>query len=299
MCRLSLLSAINPRNRRPESHAVTPILSPYTRQSLLARRALSQSIIHAIAGYGAKWRRHLVLAKLRSPVRGFRHIVPLLLLAAIGLGIWRSGLLHELSWHTLALHQAGLLALVSAHPVIAGTLYVGLYTLVVAFSVPEAALVTVAGGLLFGTLLGGTLAVLGSTLGAIILFLVARTALADVVARRARTVIERIRPRLHRDGFSYLLALRLVPAIPFWLVNLGAALCGMRLFPYAAATLIGIIPATFIFASVGDGVGTVLAAGGRPDVAVIFSPRFLGPLIALAVLSLTPVILRHRKRHRD
>ncbi|MGH7153495.1 MAG: TVP38/TMEM64 family protein, partial [Acetobacteraceae bacterium] len=221
-------------------------------------------------------------------MRGFRHILPLLLLAAIGLGVWRSGLLHELSWHALARHQSGLLALVSAHPVTAAALYVGLYTLVVAFSVPEAAVVTVAGGLLFGTLLGGTLAVLGSTLGAIILFLVARTALADVVARRARTVIERIRPRLHRDGFSYLLALRLVPAIPFWLVNLGAALCGMRLFPYTAATLIGIIPATFIFASIGDGVGAVLAAGGKPDVAVIFSPRFLAPLLALAVLSLTP-----------
>ena len=174
--------------------------------------------------------------------------------------------------------------------------YVALYTLVVAFSVPEAAVITVAGGLLFGTLIGGALAVLGSTIGAVILFLVARTAFADVMARRARTLLERIRPGLQRDGFSYLLALRLVPAVPFWLVNLGAALCGMRLVPYAAATVIGIIPATFLFAWIGAGVGSVLAAGGTPNVTLIFSPHIFGPLLALAALALTPVVLRHRRR---
>lgn len=232
-------------------------------------------------------------------MRPLWHILPLVLLAGLGIAIWRSGVLAELSWGSLARHQAELLAWAAAYPLAAAIAYVAIYATVVALSVPEAAIVTVCGGLVFGTLVGGALAVVGATLGAIVLFLVARTALAEVMARRARGFVERIRPRLHRDGFSYLLALRLVPAVPFWLVNIGAALCGMRLFPYAAATLIGIIPATFVFAWVGAGVGTVLAAGGKPDLALVFSPHILGPLLALALLSLTPVILRRRRSGRD
>ena len=232
-------------------------------------------------------------------MRALRHAIPLVLLILAGVVVWRSGLAGELSWAALARHQAALRVLVAAHPVAAPAAFVGVYALLVAFSVPEAALVTVTGGLLFGPLLGGALAVLGSTLGAVVLFLVARTALADIVARRARGLIARIRPGLERDGFSYLLALRLLPVVPFWLVNLGAALCGMRLFPYAAATLLGIVPATFVFAWIGAGVGDVLAAGGRPDLHVIFSPAVLGPLAALAALSLAPVAWRHLRRRDD
>ncbi len=210
--------------------------------------------------------------------------------------IWQSGIAHALSWEALARHQVELTAWVEAHRLLAAACYLLFYVMLVAFSIPESAVVTVAGGLLFGTLIGGTLAVLGSTLGSVIIFLVARSALAKTVARRARPIIKRIRPGIKRDGFSYLLALRLVPALPFWLVNLGAAVSGMRLWPYASATLIGIIPATFVFASIGDGVGAVLAAGGHPNVGLIFTPRVLGPLVGLAVLSLTPVILRHIRR---
>jgi uncharacterized membrane protein YdjX (TVP38/TMEM64 family) len=231
-------------------------------------------------------------------MRPFRHLLPLALLAALGVAVWQSGLTAELSWNAFARHQAELVDLVAAHPVITAAGYVLFYAAVVALSVPEAAVVTVCGGLLFGTLAGGALAVVGATLGAVVLFLVARTALADLMARRARGFVERVRPRLQRDGFSYLLALRLVPAVPFWLVNIGAALCGMRLVPYTAATLLGIVPATFVFAWVGAGLGTVLAAGGKPDLALIFSPQILGPLLALALLALTPVILRWRRRDR-
>lgn len=232
-------------------------------------------------------------------MRLLKHVIPLALLAAFAILIWRSGLHHALSWESIARHQTKLMAWVEANRCLAAAAYFASYVALVAFSIPESAVVTVVGGLLFGTLIGGTLAVLSSTIGAVIIFLIARTALAKIVARRARPLIRRIRPGLKRDGFSYLLALRLVPALPFWLVNLAAGMCGMRLGPYAAATLIGIIPATFIFASIGDGVGAILAAGGRPDVTLIFTPKILGPLIGLAVLSLTPVILRRIRQPKQ
>jgi uncharacterized membrane protein YdjX (TVP38/TMEM64 family) len=218
----------------------------------------------------------------------------LLLLAAIAVA-WVCGLPQQLSWTALGSHQAALTAWVGAHPIVAPAAYILTYAVAVAIALPEAAVITVAGGLLFGTLLGGTLAIVGSTLGAVVLFVAARHHLADAMATRGGTFLKQVRARLQRDGFSYLLAIRLIPLFPFWLVNLAAALCGMRLVPYVAATFLGIIPGTLVFASIGAGLGGVLAAGGKPDLSAVFSIRVLGPLIALAVLSLLPVVWRRRK----
>ena len=189
-----------------------------------------------------------------------------------------------------------LAAWVRVHPLFAPSLYALVYTIVVALSLPEAAVVTVAGGLLFGTLLGGTLAIVGSSMGAVVLFLAIRHHLANAIAARGGRLIDRLRAEIQCSGFSYLLAIRLVPAFPFWLVNLAAGLSGMRLLPFTAATVIGIIPATFVYASIGAGVGKVLAEGGVPDLSLIFSPGILGPLIGAAAFALLPVAVRRWKR---
>jgi uncharacterized membrane protein YdjX (TVP38/TMEM64 family) len=225
-----------------------------------------------------------------------RHLIPLGLLL-VGLGaLWESGLLRDLSWAGLARHEAALQALVAERPVLAAAAYVGFYAVVVALSVPEAAIVTVAGGLLFGTWLGGALAIIGATIGALLLFLAARYALADLLSARAAPPMTTLHAGLARDGLFYLLAIRLVPIFPFWLVNLGAAAAGMRVLPFLAATLIGIIPGTLVFAGLGAGLPAVLARGEAPDLAAIFMPRMLLPLLGLAALSLLPVVWRWRMR---
>lgn len=222
---------------------------------------------------------------------------PLLLIAAL-VAAWLGGIGQWLSWSTLARHQLALAAWVQAHPLFAPSLYALIYIVVVALSLPEAAVVTVAGGLLFGTLLGGMLAVVGSTIGAVMLFLAIRHHLAHAIAARGGRLIDRLRVEIEDSGFSYLLAIRLVPAFPFWLVNLAAGLSGMRLLPFTAATVIGIVPATFVYASIGAGVGKVLAEGGVPDLSLIFSPGIIGPLIGAAALALLPVAWRRwRRRH--
>jgi uncharacterized membrane protein YdjX (TVP38/TMEM64 family) len=220
-------------------------------------------------------------------------VVVLLAMLAVA---WIVGASEHINWATFARNQAALAGWVASHPILAPLGYLLLYAAAVLLSLPESAVLTVAGGLLFGTLSGGLLAVIGSSAGAIALFLAVRYHLADAIAARRSRFLDAIRTSLHRDGFSYLLAIRLVPAFPFWLVNLAAALSGMRLLPYGAATVIGVIPATFVFASIGDGLGETLAAGDQPDFSVIFSPRILGPLVALAVLSLLPVAWRRWKR---
>ena len=225
-----------------------------------------------------------------------RRFLPLFAIVAAFAAIWWSGVLDALSWAGLARNQALLAGWVGAHPLLAGASYMGIYATATALSLPQGALLTITSGLLFGALIGTCLTVVGATVGAVLLFLAARSALGEAIARRGGAPMEKLRDALRRDGFSYLLAIRMLPLFPFWLVNLAASVCGMRLGSFALATLIGIIPGTFVFSSVGAGVGSVLAAGGTPDLSVIFSLQVLGPLVGLAVLSLLPVAWKKWRR---
>ena len=139
---------------------------------------------------------------------------------------------------------------------------------------------------------GTLLTIIGATTGASLAFFAVRTAFFPLLARRAGGMIERIGPRLRRDGLSYMLVLRLLPVVPFWLVNLAAGMSGMPWRLFALGTVIGIVPATAVFSSIGAGIGGVLAEGGAPDLSVIFSAKVLLPLFGLAALSLLPVIWR-------
>ncbi|MBD0271775.1 MAG: TVP38/TMEM64 family protein [Acetobacteraceae bacterium] len=230
----------------------------------------------------------------------WRRLWPLALLAAAAALAYALGLHRWLSFESLGAHRSALAGFVAGSPVLAAFLYVAAYVVVVAFSLPGGAVMTVAGGFLFGPWLGAALAVAGATLGASALFLAARHALAETLARRAGPLLGRVRDELRRDGFWYLLAIRLIPVVPFWLANLAPALAGMPFPAYAAATLIGIVPGTTVFAGIGAGLGRILDAGGRPDLSVIFSPGVLLPLVGLAALSLLGAVggryLRARRR---
>jgi uncharacterized membrane protein YdjX (TVP38/TMEM64 family) len=221
-----------------------------------------------------------------------RRVLPLLILivfAAAGFVLLRG-----VGWGSLALHQRQLTDWVSQHPVGSATLFLAAYIATAALSLPQAALLTVAGGLLFGAAAGCALTVTGATIGASILLVVVRSAFGETLGRHRHRIPEQVRIRLERDGFSYLLALRLVPLFPFWIVNLAAAVAGIRLAVFMPATLLGIAPASFVLSSIGAGVGTILAEGRTPDLSVLFAPRILLPLLGLAVLSLLPALLRRR-----
>ena len=216
-------------------------------------------------------------------------LLPIVLLLGVA---YAFGLHKELNWASLAAREAALRGLIADNPTGSAAAFVALYAGAVAVSFPGAVVLTVASGLLFGTILGAALTVTGATIGSVLIFTAARTALAPLLTARAGPFIERFRDGLARNAFSYILALRLIPVIPFWLVNLAPALLGVRLAPFAVATALGIIPATTVYASLGAGIGTVLAAGGRPDLTIIFTPPVLLPLLGLAVLALLPVAWR-------
>lgn len=224
-----------------------------------------------------------------------RRIVPLLVLAAGLLGGAALGL-HLASWDALAARQAALRGVVAESPGLAAAGYLALYAAAVALSFPGAALLTVLGGWLFGGVLGAALAVGGGTLGAAGFFLVARAALRPAIARIAarRPGVASMQTRMRRDGFATILALRLLPVVPFWLINIAAAMAGVRFRSFALATLLGVMPAGAIYAALGAGVGGVLAAGGQPDLGVMLSPPVLLPLVGLAALAVLPALKRRK-----
>ena len=162
------------------------------------------------------------------------------------------------SFEMLSRHHATLTAWVAGHVALAAFLFVVVYALVVAFSLPIAVVVTPVGGFLFGLWLGALLSVIGATIGSVAVFLAARTAFYDLFHARAGAALARLEEGFRRDSFSYLLFLRLVPVFPFWLVNIVPALLGMTLGPYTVATLIGIIPGAVVYSSVGSGLGMLL-----------------------------------------
>ena len=140
----------------------------------------------------------------------------------------------------------------------------------------------------------------GATLGAVAVFLAARTAFGDVLRRRAGPLLRKLQDGLQQDALSYLLVLRLIPLFPFWLVNIAPAVFGVSLRVYTVATLIGILPATIIYCSVGAGLGALLdedldlASLGR----IILEPQYILPLLGLALLSLLPIGYRRWKMRR-
>jgi uncharacterized membrane protein YdjX (TVP38/TMEM64 family) len=214
-----------------------------------------------------------------------RRLVPLGILVVAGIAFIAAGGHKYLTFATLAENRDWLCSLVRRWGFLAALVYIAGYGMLVALSVPGGAILTMAGGFLFGTWLGALCAIAGATLGATGIFLAARAGLGGI-AQRAGPLVGKLEAGFRADAFNYLLVLRLVPIFPFWLVNLVPALVGVRLRTYVLATVLGIVPATFIFASLGSGLGSVV---DEPDLRIVLRPSVLGPIVGLALLALIPV----------
>lgn len=225
-------------------------------------------------------------------------LVPIAILAAGLVAFFALDLGHYLSPEALCAYREQLKAWVDGYGAVAPIGYVIVYIVVIAFSLPGGAVMTITGGFLFGVAFGAVLTVIGATIGATALFLVARFAFADYLRAKAGPALRQMEDGFNEDAFNYLLVLRLVPLFPFWLVNLVPALLGVTLGVYVLATAIGIIPATVVYAMVGDGVGAMVETCETLDIHRIFEPRILAPLAGLAILALAPVLYKKWKAHK-
>jgi uncharacterized membrane protein YdjX (TVP38/TMEM64 family) len=221
-----------------------------------------------------------------------KRFLPLaVLVLAIG-GVFASGLHNYLTFDALREHRETLLAFVADNPVMAPLVFMLIYAVATALSVPGGIVLTIAGGFMFGTWLGGLYVVIGATLGATAIFLIAKTALGDTLRTKAGPWLQKMEAGFKENALSYLLVLRLVPLFPFWLVNLVPAFLGVTLGTYVLGTFVGIIPGSFVFASAGSGAGAILDRGDTPDLGIIFEPAILGPILGLSLLAMVPIIYR-------
>lgn len=239
----------------------------------------------------------------------FRRALPILVLVLATAGAFWLGLHKHLSLDEISNNREVLRDFVTRHHWYAVLLYIGLYALAAALSLPGGLVLTILGGFLFGWLTGGAAAVIGATLGATGVFLIARTSLGGLLREKAGGALQRLADGFRKDAASYLLFLRLVPLFPFWLVNLAPALFGVPLGTYVLTTFVGIMPATFAFATAGAGLDSAitaqrgvyeacLARGGGDtcsmsiDPMAILTPQVMAALAALGLVALIPVLAK-------
>ncbi|GFO62833.1 TVP38/TMEM64 family protein [Geomonas paludis] len=178
----------------------------------------------------------------------------------------------------------------AAHRGATVALFMAIYILQTALSLPGAAVLSLAAGAVFGVLAGTVYAVCAATIGATLAFLVTRYLLRDTVAGRFGTRLEGLNRELEQRGWNYLLFLRLVPLFPFFLINLAAGLTRLPLRVFVLGTLFGIIPGGFVFVNAG---ASLAAINSLADVA---SARVLGSFALLGLFALAPVLYGRLKR---
>ncbi len=229
--------------------------------------------------------------------RALRRALPIAVLAVGLILFFALGLNRYFSFETLHDHRGILIERVEELGLLAPLLFVLLYAAITAFSIPLGATLTIIGGFFFGMAAAGY-GVVGGTLGAVVIFLAARTAFGDLLRAKAGPALKRMEAGFRENAFNYLLTLRLIPAFPFFLVNLVPAFLGVPLKTYIVATFVGVIPGALVYASLGNGLGALLDAGEPPDLHVIFEPEILIPILLLAVLALLPVVYKKIKARR-
>lgn len=222
-------------------------------------------------------------------------LIAILLVAVIGAVTLRD----YLSFATLRDNREALMAFRDNHYLATVLVYVALYAVMVAFSLPGAVFVTLAGGFLFGLWFGTLFTVTAATLGATLLFLAARLGFGDIFGKsvdnlsgKLGQIVQKIKTGLDENQWSMLFIIRLVPLVPFFVANLIPAVMQVPLSRYVVSTFFGIMPGTFVFTSVGAGLGEVFARGETPDLGIIFEPHVIGPLLGLAALSLLPAFVK-------
>jgi uncharacterized membrane protein YdjX (TVP38/TMEM64 family) len=228
-----------------------------------------------------------------------KRLWPVVILAA-GFALFHVfGLDSYISFEALREHRTWLLAQVEYHAAATAIVYMVTYVLMVAFSLPGGAILTVVGGFLFGQFLGVTYVVISATAGATILFFIAKTTIGDALETRMGPWMKTMEKGFQDNAFSYLLSMRLIPIFPFFVVNLVPAFLGVRLKIYFFATLFGIIPGSAVFVQIGAGLGSIFESGEEFTLAGALTTDIILALVGLAILSLLPILYKKIRERRN
>jgi len=236
-----------------------------------------------------------------APIAPARRLLRWWPAAVLGIGVaafFASGANHYLMLQTLHDNRMALMEFVHDYSVLAVIVFLGIYIAATALGIPGALVLTIAGGFLFGPWWGTVWVVIGATAGASLLFLAARTTLGNALRARAGPMFKKIEAGFGANAFNYLLSLRLLPIFPFFIVNVVPAFVGVPLRTFVLATALGIIPGSFVFASVGAGLGSVFEMMMEPTLASAITPEIIIALVSLAVLALMPIVWKKFRARR-
>ncbi|WP_298161161.1 TVP38/TMEM64 family protein [Brevundimonas sp.] len=224
-----------------------------------------------------------------------KRFLPLVVLACVIGLIFGMGWNRYLSLETLREHGAELRAFTAGNYVLALLVLMAIFATATASVVPGVFFVTITAGYLFGPWVGGVSTSIAATVGALIVYAVARSALGRDLRNRAERdqgMLQKVCAAIDKDTFWYVLASRLAVVVPFHMINIAAGIMSVRLLPYTVATVIGLLPAHIIYCWIGARLNQLLAENPNPDIQSLFA-QFWAPMAGVFVLAVVlPVVLK-------
>lgn len=224
----------------------------------------------------------------------WRKRLPIILIAMVAV-IGAVMLRDVLTFETLRDNRAAMVAFRDGNYLVTALGFVLIYIAIVSFSLPGATAATLTGGFLFGVFPGAMFNVMAATIGAVAIFLAVRAGFGRAMSAKIDASdgrIKRLTVAIRENEAPVLFSLRLMPVLPFFVMNVIPALIGVRLSVFAATTFFGIMPGGVIYTWVGSGLGEVFAREETPNLGIIFEPQIIGPLLGLAALSLLPIFVK-------
>ena len=218
-------------------------------------------------------------------------IIVIIVVAVLGAYFLRD----YLTFDALAENRERLIAFRDVNFLLTAVVFIAIYTIVVAFSLPGALIMTLAGGFMFATFPGFLFNVIAATTGASGIFIAARWGFGKQLGAKlegSEGIAKKIKDGINENQWSMLFLIRLVPAVPFFIANLIPAFLEVPLRRFVVSTFFGIIPGSVVYTSVGAGLGEVFANGETPNLGIIFEPHILLPIVGLCVLAVLPIIIK-------
>lgn len=231
--------------------------------------------------------------------------IPLAILISVLGAFFYFHLYQYFSFETLKIYRETLLMWKQNNFLLFLLIFSGVYILTYACYIPGAAtFLAIVGGFLLGPLLGTIVVTISVTLGALVVYLAVHLALREYVQQKASKWVKRLEKGFHDNAFSYLLMLRFLPFLPYWLVNMTAALLNIPKKIFLSATFLGVLPRILILTTIGYGLDELFVIEGLSDMKLLSHPKMLLPLLGLVLLSFLPFIYRRissffRKRRME
>lgn len=173
-------------------------------------------------------------------------------------------------------------------------IFIASYSLLVLLNFPLVSLISLSGGLFFGTIVGGMLVTIGATLGAIIFFMMAKYFFYDFFKKRVLLHLVKFEYYFKKNESGFLLILRLVPALPFVVQNLIAACLGANNVKFFWTTFLGIMPITFIITNIGSNIHEIILTGEEVGLHLIYQPQYIIPICLLLLFTVLGIFFKNK-----